>query len=165
MGGRRRGGFAQTWAFSPLSAGWDLPTRLNMRQDGRDDFQAWLWGEILLIGLLGAALALFVTRQDLQTTFSLPQLGLVLQTIMAFSGGIIALLAGIRFAVEGRRLDLLLCSGFLVGSLSLAAFSVVPMLTGDPVHRPEAWAGVVGRLLGWALIAAAPFVRGRSGPR
>src|SRR2546428_286402 len=31
-----------------------------MRQERRDDYQAWLWGEILLIGLLGAALALFV---------------------------------------------------------------------------------------------------------
>ena len=70
-----------------------------MREDGRDDFQAWLWGEILLFGLLGAALALFVARHDLQTQFSLPELGLVLQTIMAFAGGIIALLAGIRYAV------------------------------------------------------------------
>jgi signal transduction histidine kinase len=136
-----------------------------MRQDGRDDFQAWLWGEILLIGLLGAALALFLTRSDLQTEFSLPQAGLVLQTIMAFAGAIIALLAGIRYAVEGRRLDLLLSTGFLIGSLSIAAFSIAPMLNGDPVYRPEGWAGVVGRLLAWVFIAAAPFVRGRSGPR
>jgi signal transduction histidine kinase len=136
-----------------------------MRQDGRDDFQAWLWGEILLFGLLGAALALFVTRQDLQTEFSLPQAGLVLQTVIAFAGGIIALLAGIRYAVEGRRLDLLLCVGFLVGSLSIAGFSIAPVLNGGPVERTEAWAGVVGRLLSWILIAAAPFVHGRSGPR
>jgi signal transduction histidine kinase len=136
-----------------------------MRQDGRDDFQAWLWGEILLIGLLGAALALFLTRSDLQTEFSLPQAGLVLQTIIAFAGAIIALLAGIRYAVEGRRLDLLLCTGFLVGSLSIAAFSIAPVLSGNPVYGPEGWAGVVGRLLAWILIAAAPFVRGRSGPR
>src|SRR5919201_595831 len=79
-----------------------------MREDGRDDFQAWLWGEILLIGLLGAALALFVAHPSLQTKFSLPELGLVLQTVIAFAGGIIALLSGIRYAVEGRRLDLLL---------------------------------------------------------
>jgi signal transduction histidine kinase len=136
-----------------------------MRQDSRDDFQAWLWGEILLIGLLGAALALFLTRSDLQTEFSLPQAGLVLQTIIAFAGGIIALLAGIRYAVEGRRLDLLLCVGFLVGTLSIAAFSIAPVLNGNPVYRPEGWAGVVGRLLAWTFIAAAPFVRGRSGPR
>ena len=136
-----------------------------MREDGRDDFQAWLWGEILLIGLLGSSLALFVTRHDLQTRVSLPELGLVLHTVIAFAGAIIALLAGIRYAVEGRRVDLFLCVGFLVSSVSIVAFSIGPVVNGDPVHSPEAWAAVVGRLLGWALIAAAPFVRGRSGPR
>ena len=109
-----------------------------MRQDGRDDFQAWLWGEILLFGLLGSSLALFVTNHQLQTKVSLPQLGLVLQTVMAFAGGIIALLAGIRFAVEGRRLDLFLCTGFLIASGSIVAFAIAPVLGGDPVHRPEA---------------------------
>ena len=136
-----------------------------MRQDSRDDFQAWLWGEILLFGLLGSSLALFVSNHELQTKFSLPQLGLVLQTVMAFAGGIIALLAGIRFAVEGRRLDLFLCTGFLIASLSIVLFAIVPVLDGQPVHRPEAWAAVAGRLLAWTLIAAAPFVPGRSGPR
>src|ERR1700704_913477 len=136
-----------------------------MRQDGRDDFHAWLIGEILLFGLLGSSLALFVTNHQLQTKFSLPQLGLVLQTIMAFAGGIIALLAGIRFAVEGRRLDLFLCTGFLMASLSIVAFSIAPVLGGQPVDRTEAWAGVAGRLLAWTLIAVAPFVPGRSGPR
>jgi signal transduction histidine kinase len=136
-----------------------------VRQDGKDDFQAWLTGEILLIGLLGASLALFVTRRDLQTAVSLPELRLVLQTIAAFAAGIIAVLAGVRYAVEGRRLDLLLSTGFLVASASTAAFSIVPALNGHPIHRPEAWAGVVGRLFSWVLIATAAFVRGRSGPR
>jgi signal transduction histidine kinase len=136
-----------------------------MREDGRDDFQAWLWGEILLVGLLGSSLALFVTRHDLQTKVSLPELGLVLHTVIAFAGGIIALLAGIRYAVEGRRVDLFLCCGFLIGSASIVGFSIAPVLDGEAVHGPEAWAAVVGRLLAWALIAAAPFVRGRSGPK
>jgi signal transduction histidine kinase len=136
-----------------------------MREDGRDDFQAWLTGEILLIGLLGASLALFVTRRDLQMEVALPDLRLVLQTIAAFAAGIIAVLAGARYSVEGRRLDLLLCTGFLVASVSTMAFSIVPALNGDPVHRPETWAGVAGRLLSWVLIATAPFLRGRSSPR
>jgi signal transduction histidine kinase len=136
-----------------------------MRRDTRDDFQAWLWGEILLFGLLGAALALFLTHDNLQTRFSLPQLGLVLQTVMAFAGGIIAVLAGVRYAVEGRRPDLLLCTGFFIGSISIAAFTIAPVLNGHPLHRPEAWASMVGRLLSWTLIAAAPFARGRSGPK
>ena len=136
-----------------------------MREDGRDDFQAWLWGEILLVGLLGSSLALFVTNHELQTKVSLPELGLVLHTVSAFAGGIIALLAGIRYAVEGRRIELFLCAGFLIAAVSITAFSIVPVLDGDVVHGPEAWAAVVGRLLAWALIAAAPFVRGRSGPK
>jgi signal transduction histidine kinase len=136
-----------------------------MREDSRDDFQSWLWGEILLVGLLGSSLALFVTRHDLQTRVSLPELGLVLHTLIAFAGGIIALLAGIRYAVEGRRVDLFLCAGFLVASVSIVSFSIIPVLNGDSVHGPEAWSAVVGRLLAWTLIAAAPFVRGRSGPK
>jgi signal transduction histidine kinase len=138
---------------------------VNVRQDERDDFQAWLWGEILLFGLLGSSLALFVSNHDLQTQVNLPQLGLVLQTIMAFAGAIIAVLAGIRFAVEGRRLDLFLSTGFFVASLAIAAFAIAPAVDGSPAHRSEQWAGVIGRLLAWTLIAIAPFVRGRSGPR
>jgi signal transduction histidine kinase len=137
-----------------------------VRQDSKnDDFQAWLGGEILLISLLGASLALFVTNPHLRTQVFLPDLRLVLQTIAAFAAGIIAVLAGVRYSVEGRRLDLLLCTGFLVASASTTAFSIIPAVSGHPIHRPEAWAGVVGRVFSWTLIAAAPFVRGRSGPR
>ena len=106
-----------------------------MRRDEKDDFQAWLAGEILLIGLLGASLALFVTNRHLQTEVYLPNLRLVLQTVAAFAAGIIAVLAGVRYAVEGRRLDLLLSTGFLVASASTIAFSIVPALAGHPVHR------------------------------
>ena len=136
-----------------------------MRQDDRDDFEAWLAGEILLIGLLGASLALFVTNRHLQTEVYLPNLRLVLQTIAAFAAGIIAVLAGVRYSVEGRRLDLLLCTGFLVASASTTAFSIVPALNGHPLHRPEAWAAIIGLTYSWAFIATAPFVGGRSGPR
>ena len=136
-----------------------------MRQDGKDDFQAWLGGEILLIGLLGASLALFVTNRHLQTDLQLPDLRLVLQTVAAFAAGIIAVLTGVRYAVEGRRLDLLLCTGFLVASVSTLAFAIVPALDGQPIARAEGWAGVVGRVFSWILIATAPFLRGRSGPR
>src|SRR4051794_29173341 len=148
-----------------LSAARDLPTRVNVRQDDRDDFEAWLAGEILLIGLLGASLALFVTNRHLQTELYLPDLRLVLQTVAAFAAGIIAVLAGVRYAVEGRRLDLLLSTGFLVASASTIAFPIVPAVDGHPPHRAEAWAGLVGRVFWWVLIATALFVRGRSSPR
>jgi signal transduction histidine kinase len=135
---------------------------MNMRQDAKDDFQAFLWGQILLFGLLAASLALFVAHRDLQTHWALPQLRLVIQTMVVVAAGIVAVLAGIRFAVEGRRLDLLLSSGFFVACISTLAFSVAPVLGGQPLHRAEGWAGVVGRLFAWVLIAAAPFARGRS---
>jgi signal transduction histidine kinase len=138
---------------------------VNVRQDERDDFQAWLAGEILLIGLLGASLALFVTNRHLQAAVYLPDLRLVLQTIAAFAAAIIAVLAGVRYAVEGRRLDLLLSTGFLVASVATTAFSIIPALNGHPIHRPEAWAAIIGRTYSWVFIATAPFVRGRSGPR
>ena len=41
-----------------------------MRRGKEDAYQAWLWGEVLLLGLLGAALALFVTYPSLRDTFS-----------------------------------------------------------------------------------------------
>ena len=43
--------------------GSDRPAdKRDMRQDDRDAYQSWLIGEILLVGLLGAILALFVSR-------------------------------------------------------------------------------------------------------
>src|SRR5437773_5074444 len=145
-----------------LSAGGPLPTRLNMQQDNRDPFQAFLLGQVLLFGLLGASLAFFVAHRSLQTHWALPELRLVIQTAATLAAGIIALLAGVRFGVEGRRLDLFLCVGFLVAAGSTLAFSIVPVVGGQPLHRAEGWAGIVGRLFAWALIATAPFMRGRS---
>src|SRR5207253_156205 len=83
-----------------------------------DDYQAWLWGEVLLIGLLGAALALFVAYPNLRNTYSLPQVRLVLDTAVTLAAAIVALLAGLRFSVDGRRLDLLLCGGFAAAAAS-----------------------------------------------
>lgn len=128
-----------------------------------ETYQAWLWGEVLLIGLLGAALALFLTYPDLRMTYFLPALRTVLDTVMMLAGSLVAILAGARFSVEGRRLDLLLAGGFFVGAVSLFAFGIAPVLGGDALRGTEAWAGNLSRLLSWSLIAIAPapFVRGR----
>src|SRR5262249_1570000 len=145
-----------------LSAGGPLPTRLSVQQDNRDVFQAFLWGQTLLFGLLGASLAFFLAHRSLQTHWMLPELRLVLQTTGMIAAGIVARPAAVRFRAQGGRLDLLLCTGFLAASASTLAFSIVPVLGGNPVQRAEGWAGVIGRLLAWVLIAAAPFARGRS---
>src|ERR1041385_8604664 len=88
----------------------------------RDAYQAWLLGEALLLGLLGAALALFLTQSQPHPAYALPHLKLVLQTVGVLAGGLVALLAGARFTTERRRFDLLLCLGFFVASASTAAF-------------------------------------------
>ena len=136
-----------------------------MRPHDRDDYQAWLWGEVLLIGLLGASLALFVAYPSLRSTYSLPQVRLVLDTAVTLAGAIVAVLAGIRFSVDGRRLDLLLCGGFGAAAASSFAFAMVPVLGGGPLHRTAAWAGIEGRLFASTLIAAAPFSRRRVNAR
>jgi signal transduction histidine kinase len=131
-------------------------------KETRSEYQSWLWGEILLAGLLGASLALFLAYPVLQTSWDLPELRLVLQTSMALAGLLVALLAAVRFSVEGRRLDLLLASGFFVSSLSAFAFSIGPQLGGATIKAPEGWAALLGGMIGQALIAAAPFLRGRT---
>src|SRR2546428_13059708 len=98
-----------------------------MRQERRDDYQAWLWGEVLLIGLLGAALALFVAYPTLRSTYSLPQVRLVLDTAVTLAAAIVALLAGLRFSVAGRRLDLPPCGGFPAPAAAALPVSVRPL--------------------------------------
>ena len=131
-------------------------------KENRNEYQAWLLGEILLAGLLGASLALFLAHPSLQTKWDLPQLRLVLQTTMGLAGLLVALLAAVRFSVEGRRIDLLLASGFFVTSLSAFVFAIGPQLGGEKVRAAEGWSALLGGMLGLALIAAAPFLRGRT---
>jgi len=135
-----------------------------MRQDDRDAFEALLWGEVLLFGLLGAAVALFAAYPGLRPTYHLPELRLVLQTTMMLAGAIVAVLAATQFAVDRKRVDLLLASGFSIAAGSTFAFSIVPVLGGQALHRAEAWAGIGGRVLAYGLIAVAAFARGRTRP-
>jgi len=128
----------------------------------RNEYQSWLWGEILLAGLLGASLALFLAYPVLQTRYDLPELRLVLQTAMSGAGLLVAVLAAARYSADGRRVDLLLASGFFVSSLSAAAFGIAPRLGGGAPQPAEGWAALIGATAGMVLIAAAPFARGRS---
>jgi signal transduction histidine kinase len=122
----------------------------------RDNYQAWLWGELLLVGLLGAALALFLSHPGLRMTYYLPELGTVLTTVMMLAAALVTILAGVRFSVEGRRLDLLLAGGFFTAAAADLAFEIVPMLGGGPGDQASDWAATAGRLLAWSMIAAAP---------
>jgi signal transduction histidine kinase len=133
-----------------------------MRHAGRrSEFENFLWGEVVLVALLGAALALFLTKTSLRSPYHLPALRLILMTLYAVAAGLVALLSASRFAAEGRRFDLVLCGGFFTTSAAWTVFAVGPIATGLPQHRTESWAGLAGILLGWTLVACAPFMRGR----
>jgi hypothetical protein len=130
------------------------------KRENRDAYEIWLSGELLLFGLLGAALALFVDYPGLRHAYDFPALRLVLDTAIMLAGAIVAVLAGIRFSVEGRRFDLLLSCGFFLAAASTLLFSIVPVLDGPLVTRVEGWAAIFGGLGSAFLIAVAPFVRG-----
>ena len=124
-------------------------------------FEGFLWGQVLLFGLLGATLALFLAYPSLRRPYSLPELKLVRATLYMLAGGLVAVLTANRFAVEGRRYDLFLCCGFIVLSLGWLFFTIVPDVAHPQGHKTELWAAIVARLVGWGLIAAATFAHGR----
>jgi signal transduction histidine kinase len=126
-----------------------------------DRFEGFLWGLVLLFGLLGATLALFLAYPALRHPYSLPELKLVLATVFMLASGLVALLNATRFGVEGHRYDLCLATGFFTLSASWLAFSIIPSIAQKELPRTELWAALIGPMLGWGLVAAAPFVRGR----
>jgi signal transduction histidine kinase len=130
-----------------------------------DAYRSWLVGLTLIVLLLGATTALFLVYPSLRDAYPLPQARLVFQTVVSLAAGAVAVLAGTRFAVDGRRVDLLLCAGFATAALGGLSFEVVPMLGGDPVGGPEAWAGLLARVLAISLVAAAAFATERIADR
>ncbi|MBA2461105.1 MAG: hypothetical protein H0V45_04970 [Actinobacteria bacterium] len=126
----------------------------------KDAFDAWLFGELLLVALLGSATALFLTNPSLRNTYELPEGRLVLDTAVVLAATIVAILAGVRFVVEGRRLDLLLAAGFSIAAGGTLAFAILPVLGGNPQGAPEAWAALGARVLAATLLALAPIVPG-----
>jgi signal transduction histidine kinase len=129
-----------------------------VQRNAKDTFESWLAGELLLVALLGSATALFLTNPALRNTYELPEGRLVLDTAVVLAATIVAILAGVRFSVEGRVLDLLLAAGFFLAGAGTLAFSVVPVLGGEPQGAPEAWAAIAARVLAATLIALAPLV-------
>ncbi len=129
--------------------------------DRTDAYQALLWGLVLLFGLLGASLALFASSPQLQTVYELPELRLLLLSAVVFAGALVAILAGARFSVEGRRQDLLLTCGFVAAAASTLLFGIAPTFGGNVVGTRDAWAEVLGRVFAAVLITIAAFARGR----
>ncbi|MBA2332534.1 MAG: hypothetical protein H0V94_07090 [Actinobacteria bacterium] len=131
-----------------------------MNRRAKETFESWVVGELLLVGLLGSATALFLTSPALRSTYERPEGRLALDTAVVLAATIVAILAGVRFSVEGRSLDLFLVGGFCVAGIGTFAFSVAPVLGGDTQGPAEAWAALGARILAAVLLALAPIVPG-----
>ena len=117
-----------------------------MEKTRPDQYTSWLVGELLLVLLLGSTVALFVRYPSLQDSYLLPQGRLVLETAVGLAAAIVAVLAGTRFSVEGRRVDLLLGAAFGVAAVGTVAFEVAPVVGGGSLGGVEAWAGLLARV-------------------
>src|ERR671919_182670 len=106
------------------------------------DYQAWLASELGLVGLLAGGSAALAASGALDTAYELPELRLVIRTTVMLAGFVVALLAGARFAAEGRRSDLLLSCGFFTSALGTALFAIGPTLGGHSIGTTEAWAAI-----------------------
>lgn len=127
-------------------------------------YRSWLLGEILLVSLLAAGMALFTVNDSLASAYELPDARLAFDTAVAVVAAFVCVLASVRFLVEGRVLDLLLAGGFLSIALGTVAFGLVPALAGTTASS-VVWALLGARLLGAGLIAVAPYVDSRLGAR
>ena len=129
-------------------------------------YRSWLVGELVLVIVLavGTVLLFFTGRLD---GYSLPNARISLDTAVAVMASMVAVLAAIRFLVEGRAMDLLLAGGFLSIGLGTFAFAVAPVLSGTELGLgpAEIWAAIGAGLFGAALIAFAPYVSRRTGKR
>jgi len=128
-------------------------------------YRSWLVGELMLVSLLASATALFAVRDSFTSTYALPEARLAFDTGIAVVAALVAVLASVRFVVEGRVLDLLLAAGFWSIALGTAAFGLVPVLGGGSLGVEAAWSLIGSRLLGAALIAVAPYTDRRLGDR
>jgi hypothetical protein len=127
----------------------------------RATYFAWVRDELVLVGLLSAALLVFIATPGLRGPYDQPSLRLFLDTAIVLVSVIVAVLAYVRFTLDRQTFDLYLLCGFFVTAVATLAFAIVPALDGSAVGRPEAWALALSKVVAAALIAAAPFASGR----
>ena len=109
-----------------------------------------------------------LTYPVLRTQYDRPQLLLVLETAMAFAGLLVAILAAVAFSVDGAAHRPAARSRLpRSGRSRLVAFAIVPVLGRRARSNARtAWAAALaGGIRATALVAAAPFVSGRSRSR
>jgi signal transduction histidine kinase len=129
-----------------------------------ETYRSWIVGELVLVALLGSSTAFLALSATLEG-YSLPEARLALDTSVAVFATIVAILAAVRFRVEGRLMDLLVTAAFFAFGLATFGYRVAPLLGGGDVGPEEAWAAICVELTGTALLAAAPFVHRRIAAR
>ena len=87
----------------------------------RANYLAWVRDEVAVVGLLGAALILFLASPGRRGPYDLPSLRLFLDTAILLVSVIVCVLAYVRFGVDRRRFDLYLLCGFFVIAASQAS--------------------------------------------
>ena len=110
-----------------------------MEHPRSQSFRSWLVGESLLVALLVSTTMLFATSDSLQSAYLLPEARLAIDSAVAVVAAIVSVLAGVRFLVDGRVLDLLLAAGFWSIALGTALFGLVPVLDGGTLPSWAAW--------------------------
>lgn len=123
-------------------------------------YRSWLTGELFLIAVLGLAL-ITLWVNDRLGGYPHPEARLALDTAVAVVATIVAILAAIRFLVEGRMMDALLAGAFTAFALGAVLFDVGPALDGGVPTPWQAWAWVGTSVAATALIAVAPFTTRR----
>src|ERR671925_266101 len=125
---------------APLADKGDVhPARL-------ETYRSWLVGELLLVALLGSATAFFLTTQTLDG-YVLPNARIALDSAVTVFALIVAILAAVRFRVEGRAMDLMLAGGFVLAGLGGFCLRVAPTLGNASVQPEEAWASTTVSIL------------------
>ena len=79
-----------------------------------------------------AAIALLRGLPAASDGYALPHARIALDTSVAITASIVAVLAATRFLVEGRAMDLLLAAGFFATGIGTFAFAVAPVLGDEP---------------------------------
>jgi signal transduction histidine kinase len=129
-----------------------------------ETYRSWIVGELVLVALLGSSTAFLALSSTLEG-YQLPEARLTLDTAVAVFATIVAILAAVRFRVEGRLMDLFVTAAFFASGLATFGYRVAPLLAGRELGPEEAWAAICVELVAAALLAAAPFVHRRLAAR
>ncbi|GIU93900.1 MAG: hypothetical protein KatS3mg012_0357 [Gaiellaceae bacterium] len=136
-----------------------------MEQERPLGYRSWLLGECMLVGLLASATALFAVSDWLEPAYVVPEARLAMDTAIAVVATIVAVLAAVRFVVEGRVSDLLLGAGFWSIALGTSTFVFATLVGGGSLPAEAGWAALGSRVLGASLIALGPVVESRVAAR